>query len=149
MLVRTPQGLVKAAGERDFFTQFIESDREFRVQVYRSAHLGTYEKVLKRPWELKRGSIGRNHRRGYGFELVKGELVPRAAVDEAIKAVRALGLDFGAVDIIHGMDGHHYVLEVNTAPGGEGGRQWLQGLVAHIVNWEKKGYPGRKREQQG
>lgn len=35
----------------------------------------------------------------------------------AINAVRALGLDFGAVDIIKDENGEVYVLEVNTAPG--------------------------------
>lgn len=35
----------------------------------------------------------------------------------AIDAVRALGLDFGAVDIIMDGEGAVYVLEVNTAPG--------------------------------
>lgn len=35
----------------------------------------------------------------------------------AIQAVNALGLDFGAVDIIKDGDGNVFVLEVNTAPG--------------------------------
>lgn len=35
----------------------------------------------------------------------------------AIEAVEALGLDFGAVDILMTGDGSVYVLEVNTAPG--------------------------------
>jgi D-alanine-D-alanine ligase-like ATP-grasp enzyme len=42
-------------------------------------------------------------------------------VTEAQKAVNALGLDFGAVDIIYnGHEDKYYVLEVNTAPGMEG-----------------------------
>lgn len=41
-----------------------------------------------------------------------------SVVEEALKAVAALGLDFGAVDIaIPSSDGLPYVLEVNTAPG--------------------------------
>ena len=36
-------------------------------------------------------------------------------------AIKALGLDFGAVDIIYNeAEDQHYVLEVNTAPGLEG-----------------------------
>lgn len=37
--------------------------------------------------------------------------------DLAVNAVEALGLDFGAVDIIKDEGGNVYVLEVNTAPG--------------------------------
>lgn len=38
--------------------------------------------------------------------------------DAAINAVRAVGLDFGAVDLIIGKDdGLPYILEINTAPG--------------------------------
>jgi D-alanine-D-alanine ligase-like ATP-grasp enzyme len=33
-----------------------------------------------------------------------------------VNAVVALGLDFGAVDLLIGDDGQTYVLEVNTAP---------------------------------
>ena len=35
----------------------------------------------------------------------------------AIKAVQALGLDFGGVDIVETPDGTGYVIEVNTACG--------------------------------
>lgn len=42
-------------------------------------------------------------------------------IDElAVKAVKALGLDFGAVDIIEDDEGRLYVLEINTAFGLEG-----------------------------
>ena len=145
-LVRTPQGVRVWAEKRDFFTQFIENDREYRVQIYRSAHLGTYEKVLERPEERHR-MVGRNHRNGYGFQLRVGEAIPRPAVEMAKKAVECLGLDFGAVDVIHGRDGKFYVLEVNSAPGGENGRQWLNSLVKYIVKWERDGYPGRKHAE--
>lgn len=37
-------------------------------------------------------------------------------LDAAVKAVEALGLDFGAVDLLIGEDRQTYVLEVNTAP---------------------------------
>ena len=38
----------------------------------------------------------------------------------AIRATRALGLNFGAVDIIRDINNNSFVLEVNTAPGLEG-----------------------------
>lgn len=146
-LVQTRRGVDNWSAKRDFFVQFVPSDDEYRVQVFRSAHLGTYRKVLLRPQQQRR-AVGRNHRNGYGFQLVKEAEVPRGAVELAKKAVGVLGLDFGAVDILHGTDGNYYVLEVNTAPGADPGgqRQWMNSLVAHIKTWVEKGYPGRKQE---
>ena len=39
-----------------------------------------------------------------------------SASQMALEAVRALGLDFGAVDVMRAEDGTYYVMEVNTAP---------------------------------
>lgn len=147
-LVRTLAGLRAWGIKRDFYSEFIPSDREFRVQLYRSAHLGTYEKILTRPAEKKR-VVGRNNDNGYSFQLCVGEAIPRAAVELAKQALTALQLDFGAVDILHGNDGAYYVLEVNTAPGADAGRQWLTSLVDHIATWVEKGYPARKDAANG
>jgi glutathione synthase/RimK-type ligase-like ATP-grasp enzyme len=129
---------------RQFFTRYIPSTTEFRVWVYRRRHLGTYEKVLAHP-EMRKRMIGRNYKNGYAFQLVREENIPRTAVDLAVRAVDALGLDFGAVDVLLGRDDKYYVLECNTAPGVEGeGRQVIQALAQHIARWVKKGYPPRK-----
>jgi glutathione synthase/RimK-type ligase-like ATP-grasp enzyme len=60
---------------------------------------------------------------------------PNTVEEQAIKAVQALGLDFGSVDVIwnerHSLP---YVLEVNTAPG-------LVGTtVTNFVNAFKREY---------
>jgi glutathione synthase/RimK-type ligase-like ATP-grasp enzyme len=52
-----------------------------------------------------------------GFVYVAAEAGEGPPDELAIKAVAALGLDFGAVDVILGRDGQFYVLEVNTACG--------------------------------
>lgn len=128
---------------RAFFTRYIPSTTEFRVWVYRKRHLGTYEKVLAHP-EMKSRMIGRNHKNGYAFQLVNEANIPRLAVDMAIRSVGALGLDFGAVDILLGRDGKFYVLETNSAPGVEGeNRQVIQALAKRIACWVQKGYPPR------
>lgn len=54
----------------------------------------------------------------------------------AHKAVKALGLTFGAVDIAQRPDGTLVVLECNTAPGIEGNS--LGTYVRAIQRWEKK-----------
>ena len=70
---------------------------------------------------------------------------------EATKAVAALGLDFGAVDVIYNEKyGRAYVLEVNTAPGlGEGiaimyARVFMEKLAAHQLRLKDPGTPGLK-----
>lgn len=143
-LCGTPASVRYWSARRDFWTQVIPNDREFRVWVYRSAHLGTYEKVKVR---AGRPGFGRNYRNGYAFQLVASDQVPRAAVEIGKAAVKALGLDFGAVDIIHGEDEQYYVLEVNSAPGVQGDtRQCIQGLAKHIRTWVEKGCPERKTD---
>lgn len=128
---------VRAGAE--FFTPYIPSVTEYRVYVYRKQHLGTYQKVMVRPQEYKK--VGRNYKNGFAFQLVLSDDVPRTAVELAGAAVAALDLDFGAVDILQGKDGHFYVLEVNTAPGVEGeGRQVIQSLADKIATWEKNGF---------
>ena len=50
-----------------------------------------------------------------------GISLPDDARNQAIAAVRSLGLDFGAVDVLYReREDKAFVLEVNTAPGLEG-----------------------------
>jgi hypothetical protein len=131
----------KAAGA-DFFIEYIPIEEEYRVWVFRNRHKGTYQKKMVRPAEYKK--IGRNFKNGFAFELVQSENVPRGAVDLAVASLKALSLDFGAVDILKGLDGRYYFLEVNTAPGVEGEkRQVIRGFADEFAAWEKAGYPRR------
>lgn len=61
----------------------------------------------------------RSHKKGWRFSLCRLDWVKKNMLAEAVKAVQALGLNFGAVDLLM-YDGLPYVLEVNTAPGHEG-----------------------------
>lgn len=122
-----------AAGSQ-FFTEYVPWNAEFRVWVYRSAHLGTDQKVMTTPTDYKR--IGCNLKNGFTFQTVKELDIPRVAVDAAIRSVAALDLDFGAVDILQGEDGRFYVLEVNTAPGVENPeRRLIKSLAQKIATW--------------
>lgn len=126
-----------------YFTKFIPSVAEYRVWIYRRQHLGTYRKTLRHP-ETRRG-FGRNHGNGYAFELMRAADIPRGAVDKAAASVEALGLDFGAVDIIESTTPEYVVLEVNTAPGADNeDRQGFGSLVRKIARWEELGYPRRR-----
>lgn len=127
----------RAAGY-DWFSEYIPVAAEFRVWTFRGRHLGTYAKVMKRPEEY--AYIGRNFRNGFDFEPVP-EIPAVSAL--AHKALRAVGLDFAAVDMLKGIDGGLYVLELNTAPGviRSGAQASLRGLVECIREWDANGYP--------
>jgi len=64
--------------------------------------------------------IIKSNTRGYKFSGVKLVNVNKSLADESIKAVAALGLQFGAVDCVMDTDGNPWVIEVNTGPGLEG-----------------------------
>ena len=131
----------------DFYTRYIPRQTEYRSWIYRRRHLGTYEKRLTKPSAYRR--IGANWRNGFHFDLTPSEAVPEALRDLAARSVAVLGLDFGAVDILKGVDGHFYVLEVNTAPGVEGeNRQAIQSLARKIRRWEALGFPRRNGAQE-
>lgn len=138
------EGAVRASGS-EWFTPFVPSRGEYRCWVFRSAHLGSYRKAFKGAvaW---RGRCGRNFHNGFAFELVRAADINREAVEAARKAVGALGLDFGAVDVLDGAVGGCKVLEVNTAPGVKGPRQVIVALAGKVANWEKRGYKGRREQ---
>ncbi len=62
----------------------------------------------------------RSHDNGWVFACNDVDNPPEMLKPMCIKAVAALGLDFGAVDVIVGQDNSVFILEVNTAPGLEG-----------------------------
>lgn len=128
-----------------FFTGHIPSVREYRVWTYRNYHLGTYEKVLRRPEDVKR--LGRNYDNGFDFSGVEGNEVPQGLKDISRRAIHLLGLDFGAVDILERATGEYVVLEVNSAPGvSNERRRVIQNLAHRIVRWAANGCPPRREE---
>ena len=104
----------------DFYVKKEEIVDEWRVHVFRSAKdnmriLRTAKKVPNRPdahpWV-------RSHRLGWKLSYIGG--VSDLAKQLSRDAVRALHLDFGAVDIGIRREGDPFILEVNTCPGLEG-----------------------------
>lgn len=57
----------------------------------------------------------KNYAQGFRFRTPDRKL-NASRITAATNAVAALGLLFGAVDLLIGEDGNEYVLEVNTAP---------------------------------
>lgn len=62
--------------------------------------------------------IVRSNRKGWKFSHVK--TVDKAMEKQAIAALKAVSLDFGAVDCCLDMDGKPWVIEINSGPGLDG-----------------------------
>ena len=103
------------------YTKYQRKDKEYRVHVFKG-------KVIDITEKRKRYGDG-EERPGYnpyirnlkcGWVFCRDGVRPVEAVKvESVRAVQALGLDFGAVDIIE-YKGKVWTLEVNSAPGLEG-----------------------------
>lgn len=109
----------------DYFIKYIPTRGEYRVHVVgglvpfmqQKEFTGKGKKALS-PWL-------RNKR--MGWRLVRCPEIPRVC-KLGIGAVEALGLDFGAVDILRDDNDRLWVLEVNTAPALRGSqlRDWCE-----------------------
>jgi glutathione synthase/RimK-type ligase-like ATP-grasp enzyme len=104
------------------YVQYIKKQKEFRVHVVYGEVIDVQEKRKRSdlPEGFEANFQVRNHHTGWVYcreEITEpAELRPMA-----LATIVALGLDFGAVDIIWNEKRNEcYVLEVNTAPGLEG-----------------------------
>jgi len=128
----------RVAAGWDWFSSYRAVKTELRVWVWKDEILDIYEKVMKRPEEFK--FVGRNFRNGFEFQKVEWNerFHPyHDAVRDAKLAVKSLGLDFGAVDMLVGKDMLVYTLEVNTAPGviRSGAQETLKKLALRMAEW--------------
>lgn len=104
------------------YVKYIKKEREYRIHVFGGRVIDVQQK--RRRHEVPNEQVNwqvRNYRNGFTYCRDNVDVPPDGMCDQAIAAVAALGLDFGAVDIIwNARTGNSYVLEVNTAPGLEG-----------------------------
>ena len=101
--------------EHAFYTPFIESRDEARIHVVQGSVIRVQKKYLVVP-EDRRSPYIRNYENGFRFSAPQRDL-KQSRLDAAVAAVDALGLDFGAVDMLLVSEREHCILEVNTAPG--------------------------------
>lgn len=100
------------------YTKYVKKDQEYRLHVFQGEVFFVQRKARKLdvPDEEVNWKV-RNLDGGFIYANKDVE-VPDAYKQEAIKAVAALGLDFGACDLITEKNtGNPFVLEVNTACG--------------------------------
>jgi glutathione synthase/RimK-type ligase-like ATP-grasp enzyme len=105
-------------GDHLFYVPYIKKEREIRVHVFGDKPIFVQEKLKKNGHEDRDPYI-RSHLRGwiFGFHHLEEKPVDPIVIETAVKAVRAIGLDFGAVDIGWSKDKGATVFEINTAPG--------------------------------
>ncbi len=107
------------------YVEYVKKEDEYRIHVIGESITTIQRKGARKDFDGKPDFRVRNHKNGFVFVRNgdDGEKIkpPQAVLDQAVKAIQALGLDFGAVDIIYNRSQERaYVLEVNTAPGMEG-----------------------------
>lgn len=133
------EDLLQPPAAPDFFVKKLELVREFRIHSFLGKSIRAGMKAPREnyadgtPGAAQRHPWIRSHEAGWRI-LYDGVSSKQKHRDLAHKAVAALGLDFGAVDIGEMANGSLVVLEVNRAPGIEGGtveaysnaiRQWM------------------------
>lgn len=102
------------------YVRYIKKAQEYRVHVVKETVVLVQRKA--RNTDVGQEAVNwqiRNHDNGFIYQR-NGVVVPTGLEDAARQAISALGLDFGAVDLIVTKAGKVFVLEVNTAPGLEG-----------------------------
>jgi glutathione synthase/RimK-type ligase-like ATP-grasp enzyme len=113
------------------YTKYVRKDQEFRVHVFNGVVID-YSEKRKRAGSSVTSNLVRNHANGWVF-CRDGVVCPDFVKTSCVKSVKALGLDFGAVDIVV-RDGKCWVLEVNSAPGIEGStlRKYVEALRYYV-----------------
>jgi len=105
------------------YVRYVPKRHEYRIHVVNGQVIDRQRKGLA---EEFRGQADVNFRvrnlaNGFIFVRNDGHVYPPEADVMAVEAVRALGLDFGAADIIwNEQQNRCYLLEVNSAPGLQG-----------------------------
>lgn len=103
------------------YTKSTKAKHEFRIHVGDNGETIIDQVQKKRKAGFEEGRQGiRSHADGW-ISAREGIIVPACVTEVAKAAIKALGLDFGAVDVGYNQrEDKAYVYEVNTAPGLEG-----------------------------
>lgn len=120
VIISGPQAWENYHKRAPLYTKYIKKKSEYRVHVAFGEVIDIQQKKKRHDFDGEPNYLVRNHSNGWVY--CREDIVASADLKEqALRAVVALGLDFGAVDIIYNeRQNKCYVLEVNTAPGLEG-----------------------------
>lgn len=99
------------------YTEYIPKKSEYRFHIFGGQVIDVQEKRKKRDFGDGRNTRVRNVHNGYVY-CRDGISPPDGAADLAVRAVAAVGYQYGAVDLIYNEKRNQcYVLEVNSRPG--------------------------------
>jgi glutathione synthase/RimK-type ligase-like ATP-grasp enzyme len=121
------------------YTLYIPKREEYRVHVFGNKVIDLQKKSVRSDanaeainWRV------RSHENGFIFTRgnINSEVVS-SIKQQALLAIRACGLDFGAVDVIYNFrQSKAFVIEVNTSPGLEGAtvEAYADAVREHLTN---------------
>lgn len=117
------------------YVKYKKKRKEFRVHVFQGRVIDVAEKRKRRATDENARFDGYVRNLANGWVFCRDAVIRPADLESlAVGACAALGLDFGAVDIIwNERENKSYLLEVNTAPGLEG--TTLINYSTAILNW--------------
>lgn len=124
-----------------YASEVVDKSRELRLHVFNGAVIGIQEKPIS---EDIRANLAVN---GDPWRVIGPSDCPKIAFDYSIKSVEAVGLTFGAVDIIRSKDGKWFVLEINTAPQISSQyvlRKYAQSIIALVSGKKMEAGDGKK-----
>lgn len=108
-------------GSFKLYVKYIPKKDEYRVHVVEGEVIDVRRKALRQDVHKESANWKvRTHATGFNF-VKEGFETPQAVLEESIKAVEAVGLHFGAVDVVwNAFYEKAFILEINSAPGLEG-----------------------------
>jgi hypothetical protein len=117
------------------YVKYIPKKQEYRIHVCGGIAVDIQRKARRKDvaddainWKI------RNHGNGFVFARNEDGQVPIDVLDQSVRAIKSLGLAFGAVDVIFNDKLQQaFVLEVNTAPGLQG--ETLNGYVGRFKDY--------------
>jgi glutathione synthase/RimK-type ligase-like ATP-grasp enzyme len=102
--------------ECPLYTLDTKAKHEYRIHVFNGMIIDSQQKKKRNDHEGGIRGI-RNHANGWVYAR-EGVVFPIPVLEQSLRAVKALGLNFGAVDIGYNeLENTAYVYEVNSAPG--------------------------------
>jgi len=117
------------------YVKYVRKEKEYRLHVFRGEVIDLVEKRRRNGFDNNPNynKLIRSYEQGW-IMAREGATVTDDVRAECIKAVRSLGLDFGAVDVvIRKKDNKPVVLEVNTAPGIQG--KTVESYKKAVLSW--------------